>query len=58
MLAERIRRILNQTSDRIPEYSRDAAYRKCNEERNEILRFDGQDNFTVISFTVHNTLII
>jgi len=33
MLAERIKRILNQTSDRIPEYSRDVAYRKCNEER-------------------------
>jgi len=31
MLAERIKRILNQTSDRIPEYSRDVAYRKCNE---------------------------
>lgn len=33
MLAERIKRILNQTSDRISEYSRDVAYRKCNEER-------------------------
>jgi len=33
MFAEQIKCILNQTSGQIPEYFRNAAYRKRNEER-------------------------